>query len=189
MQSNKVARGSTRRLWSLPLMRSVIGTAPSMLGASAIAVRLSAATAHPVTTAAAAVLPMFFIKSRRLGSGGPACSLSSMQFPFRQDLRPALRSNANRAFFGPLCESGKTPMISILENRACRTRVSSSLLHLNLVATPGACGPFWQIPISAQFRSFFRFIRKHEYIHVCEHINSPAPSPSTFPISSTTLCS
>ena len=58
-----------------------------MLGEFAIVAGLSGRTdAHPVTTAAAAVLPMVSKKSRRLGSGGPDCSWSSMQFPFEQEL-------------------------------------------------------------------------------------------------------
>src|SRR5258706_15726084 len=84
MQSSRVARGSMRRWWSLPLMRSVTGMAPWMLGLSlpAAGEPLGAAVrtgAHPVMTAAAAVLPMVRRNARRLGSDGLDCSWSSIQ--------------------------------------------------------------------------------------------------------------
>src|SRR6267378_3594948 len=61
-----------------------------MLGASArealCAGRLSGFIgAHPATTAAAAVLPMVRRNVRRAGSEGPACSWSSIPFPFRRN--------------------------------------------------------------------------------------------------------
>src|SRR5439155_21549994 len=78
MQSSRVVRGSTRSWRSLPLMRSVIGTAPSMFGPSAIAagetlcpgVLSRCAGPHPAMTAAAAPPPVFRRNARRDGFDG-----------------------------------------------------------------------------------------------------------------------
>src|SRR4051812_49146137 len=76
MQSRSVVRGSTRSAWSVPLIRSEIGTAPSMAGpctASATVVVvvwlvvLDFPGAHAAVTAAAAVVPVMRRKVRRVG--------------------------------------------------------------------------------------------------------------------------
>src|SRR5437763_13577659 len=69
-------------------MRCLNGTAP-LMGPSAAGEPLCAAGrtgAHPARTAAAAVFPMVSRNARRLGSEGPGCSRSSIQFPFRKQL-------------------------------------------------------------------------------------------------------
>src|SRR5438132_4633670 len=77
MQSSSVVRGSTRSWRSLPLMRNVIGTAPSMFGSSAMAaaepldsaVVFACADPHLAMTAAAAVLPAVRRNTLRFGFG------------------------------------------------------------------------------------------------------------------------
>src|SRR6267378_1091377 len=78
-QSSSVVRGSTRSWWSLPLMRSVIGTAPSMFGPSALAaveslctaVLLACACAYAATMVDAEVLHVVKRNVRRVGFDGP----------------------------------------------------------------------------------------------------------------------
>src|SRR5688572_24948582 len=79
MQSSNVVRGSIRRRWFLPLMRSVIETAPCATAGEPLdaAVLSASADAHPATTAVAAVLPMVLRKCRRVGFDAPDCSWSS----------------------------------------------------------------------------------------------------------------
>src|SRR5262249_38373920 len=70
---SSVVRGSIRSSWSLPLIRSVIGTAPSMSCPRWVAdAPLSgvAVLAHAATTAATAVPPVATRKLRRLGLDG-----------------------------------------------------------------------------------------------------------------------
>src|SRR4051812_14991399 len=75
MQSRSVVRGSTRSAWSVPLIRSEIGTAPSMAGPCAPSatvvvvwlVVLDFPGAHAAVTAAAAVVPVMRRKVRRVG--------------------------------------------------------------------------------------------------------------------------
>ena len=77
-QSSSVVRGSMRSWWSLPLMRSVTGTAPAMFGPSALAAAeplcpaalFACAGAHAAMTAAAAVLPVVRRNARRVGFDG-----------------------------------------------------------------------------------------------------------------------
>src|SRR5437588_7277835 len=78
MQSRSVVRGSTRSWRSLPLMRSVTGTAPAIFGPSPLAagdalcsgVLCACAGAHTAMTAAAAVSPVVRRNARRLGFDG-----------------------------------------------------------------------------------------------------------------------
>jgi hypothetical protein len=69
MQSSNVVRGSILNLWSLPLMRSVIGTAPSMVGGlpSASTALLAGAGKYAEITPAAAVVPLALRNFRRDG--------------------------------------------------------------------------------------------------------------------------
>src|SRR5437660_3801767 len=77
IQSSSVVRGSMRSWWSLLLMRSVIGTAPSMFGPSPAEAELlspaalfaSAGTYAP-TKLAATLLPVVKRNLRRVGSDG-----------------------------------------------------------------------------------------------------------------------
>ena len=67
MQSSNVVRGSIFNLWSLPLIRSVIGTAPS-IGGRVISVStapLACTGKYVEITLAAAVVPLVFRNSRR----------------------------------------------------------------------------------------------------------------------------
>src|SRR5438270_13603029 len=90
MQSSSVVRGSTRSWRSLPLMRNVIGTAPSMFGPSAIAsaealdsaVVSACAGPHLAMTAAAAVLPAVRRNTLRFGFDGLDGESSRIQPPF-----------------------------------------------------------------------------------------------------------
>src|SRR5207249_4845507 len=75
MQSRSVVRGSTRSWRSLPLMRSVIGTAPGRFGPSALAAGVAlcsavCAGAQTAMIAAAAVSPVVHRNARRLGFEG-----------------------------------------------------------------------------------------------------------------------
>src|SRR5258708_34930786 len=84
-----------RSWWSLLLMRSVIGTAPSMFGPSLAEAELlsppalfaSAGTYAP-TKLAATLLPVVKRNLRRVGSGGHDCGSSSdiRASPFRKRL-------------------------------------------------------------------------------------------------------
>src|SRR6185503_3681274 len=90
IQSSNVVRGSMRSSWSLPLMRSVIGTAPSMLGAGLVEVESVSAAAsfasagtYPATRLAATPLPEVTRNLRRVGSGGRDLrSSSDIRSPF-----------------------------------------------------------------------------------------------------------
>src|SRR5438552_5089634 len=94
MQSRSVVRGSTRSWRSLPLMRSVIGTAPAMFGPSAIAAGESLcpaalfarAGAQPAMTTAAAGPPVVKRKSLRVGSDGLDGESSRIRPPFGEQL-------------------------------------------------------------------------------------------------------
>ena len=73
------------------MMRSVIGTAPSMLGLFATVIGERAAlsgstSAHPAMTAPAGVLPIVRRKSRRVGSVGLDFSRSSVHFSSSEHL-------------------------------------------------------------------------------------------------------
>src|SRR5882724_12676892 len=83
-QSSSVVRGSMRSWWSLPLMRSVIGTAPSMLGPPAAAaaelcsvVPVASPGTYAAITEAAAVVPVVLRNVRRVGLDGPDFGSSS----------------------------------------------------------------------------------------------------------------
>src|SRR5258706_12631383 len=76
MQSNSVVRGSMFSLWSLPLMRSVIGTAPSMRGPALVeaasvppAALFADAGTYAATRLAATLLPEAKRNLRRVGPG------------------------------------------------------------------------------------------------------------------------
>src|SRR5438093_278023 len=93
MQSSNVVRGSTRSRWSLPLTRSVIGTAPGMFGPSAFAGGESlgpaaCAGAQTAINAAAAVSPVVRRNARRLGFDGTDGGSSRMgaSFPWKVSL-------------------------------------------------------------------------------------------------------
>src|SRR5437899_1391206 len=82
MQSNSVVRGSMCSVWSLPLMRSVIDTAPSTAEPSTLRVgTLSCATACAgvctARTSATNVVPVVKMNWRRFGCGDLAKLLSS----------------------------------------------------------------------------------------------------------------
>src|SRR6266404_561311 len=84
MQSSRVVRGSTFSLWSLPLMRSVIGTAPSMFGPALVrsvwlssAARSASAGTYTATKLAATPLPDVKRNLRRVGLGGRDLGSSS----------------------------------------------------------------------------------------------------------------
>src|SRR6266850_3118139 len=73
-----------RSWWSLPLIRSVIGTAPLMLGPPAPAaaelcsvVLLASPGTYAAITDAAAVVPVVFRNVRRVGLDGPDFGSSS----------------------------------------------------------------------------------------------------------------
>src|SRR2546425_9657518 len=85
IQSSSVVRGSMRSWWSLPLMRSVIGTAPSTFGAALAepeslspAALFASAGTYAATKPAATLLPVVTRNLRRVGAyrhhlGGSAC--------------------------------------------------------------------------------------------------------------------
>src|ERR1700730_4181815 len=84
MQSNSVVRGSMFSLWSLPLMRSVIGTAPLMVGAVLVgaasvppAALFADAGTYAATKLAATLLPEVKRNLRRVGLGGRDLGSSS----------------------------------------------------------------------------------------------------------------
>src|SRR5262249_28483831 len=90
MQSSNVVRGSIFNLWSLPLIRSVIGTALSIAGAlaspeygpsEAFAGRGTYAAIKP----AAAVVPVAERNWRREGSCGFDCCLFDMTIPLKRN--------------------------------------------------------------------------------------------------------
>src|ERR1700741_1363778 len=80
MQSSKVVRGSILNLRSLPLMRSVIGTAPSIVvGVDSFSTApLACAGKYAEITPAAAVVPLAFRNGRRERSTGSEFGLSDM---------------------------------------------------------------------------------------------------------------
>src|SRR5439155_7875372 len=98
MQSSSVVRGSTFSWWSLPLMRSVMGTAPSMFGPALVgseslstAASFASAGRYPATKLAATLLPEVKRKLRRLGLGGRDLGSSS-------DIRPPYWSKCSLKF-------------------------------------------------------------------------------------------
>src|SRR6266550_753096 len=93
MQSSSVVRGSTSSLWFLPLMRSVIGTAPSIVGAALVgaeslsaAATFASAGTYPATKLAATLVPEVKRNLRRVGPGGRDSGSSS-------DIRPPFVSS------------------------------------------------------------------------------------------------
>src|SRR6185369_15493589 len=108
IQSSSVVRGSIRSSWSLPLMRSVIGTAPSMFGPgpaeaealSSEALFASAGT-YVASILAATLVPVVRRNLRRVGSGGHDCVSSS-------DIEPPLERKCLLKFhvsYNALCST------------------------------------------------------------------------------------
>src|SRR6266478_6737753 len=92
MQSSNVVRGSIQSECSLPLMRSVIGTAPSMFGPALVggeslpdATFFADAGTYAATKLAATPLPEVKRNLRRVGLGGRDLGSSS-------DIRPPFES-------------------------------------------------------------------------------------------------
>src|SRR5260370_28475486 len=130
-QSSSVVRGSTRSWRSLPLMRSVMGTAPSMFGPSAVAaaeplgpaVLLACAGVYAAITVAAAAPPVVKRNSLRVGSDAPDCVSSSRIAPPFASMRQAVSTLSTRQLFVQLYQRNRhekrtLPLISLMTNRS-----------------------------------------------------------------------
>src|SRR5207302_2376707 len=113
----RVVRGSMRSWWSLPLMRSVIGMAPSIFDPTSVkAESLSAespfarAGTYVATRLAATLLPVVRRNLRRVGSGGHDWGSSSdIEPPFEAKLSVEISRNLH-----PSCS--RVEQFSLVEN-------------------------------------------------------------------------
>src|SRR6266853_4582186 len=116
-QSSSVVRGSTRSWWSLPLMRSVIGTAPSRFGPPAVAapeplrtaVLFASAGTHAAMTVVAAVPPVVKRNVRRVGFDGPDFGSSSSRIGQSVGVTKLIKATLNRPF---CCVEKEDPVLS-----------------------------------------------------------------------------